>query len=369
MAALKAATKYMGTSKRLIITIKVGSNVITNSQGFPDEQVIGSISRQIKAIRDQGHQVLLVSSGAVAAGRSIYQFGKKADTVVQRQVLSSIGQVKLISLYKETFERLGIHCAQVLVTKEDFKSRHHYLNMQNCLSALLNNQIVPVINENDVVSVTELMFTDNDELAGLVSAMMNTDILIILTNVDGVYDGDPAHPGTNLIHVFDPKSINVNDISTGKKSGFGRGGILTKCLTSEKISRMGIPVHIANGRTDDVVLRILNNEQVGTRFPAKKVASSFKKYIAHAYEEPKGKVVINQGAKEVLHSDKAHSLLPVGIVQVIGKFKKGDIIRIVDEKDKEIGLGLARYGSRKAKELTGLKNQKPVIHYDHLYLH
>jgi glutamate 5-kinase len=359
----------MSASKKSVITIKVGSNVITNSEGFPDEQVIGSITSQIKALRDLGHQVILVSSGAVAAGRSLYRFPKKTDTVVQRQVLSSLGQVKLISLYKEAFDKEGMLCSQVLVTKEDFKSRHHYLNMQNCLSALLNHKIVPILNENDVVSVTELMFTDNDELAGLVSAMMNTDLLVILTNVDGVFDGDPAKSGTSLIHLYDPKLINFNDIATGKKSGFGRGGILTKCQTSEKIAGIGIPVHIANGKTENVVLKIINREQIGTRFPARKLASSFKKYMAHAYEEAKGKVAVNEGARKVLLSEKAYSLLPVGITEVIGKFKKGDLIKILDEQGHEIGLGLARYSSKKAKEVVGQKNQKPIIHYDHLYLH
>jgi glutamate 5-kinase len=359
----------MSALKKAVITLKVGSNVITNNQGFPDEQVIASISRQIKALREKGHSVILVSSGAVAAGRSLYQFPKKTDTVVQRQVLSSLGQVKLISLYKQAFEKEGMLCAQVLVTKEDFKSRNHYLNMQNCISALLGHDIVPILNENDVVSITELMFTDNDELAGLVSAMMNTNLLIILTNVDGVYDGDPSVPGTKVIHVYDPKALNLSEINTGKKSGFGRGGILTKCQTSEKIAGIGIPVHIANGRAEDVVLKIINGEKIGTLFQAKRLASSFKKYMAHAYEEAKGKVVINEGAKKVLLSDKAHSLLPVGITQVIGKFKKGDLIKILDENEREIGLGLARYGFKKAKELIGQKNQKPVIHYDHLYLH
>jgi len=360
----------MSALKKKIVAIKVGSNVITNKQGFPDEQVIGNISSQIKNLRELGYQVLLISSGAVAAGRSLFQFPKKADTVIQRQVLASIGQVKLISLYKDVFDKQNMLCSQVLVTKEDFKSRTHYLNMQNCLSSLLSNNIVPIINENDVVSVTELMFTDNDELAGLVSAMMNADMLIILTNVDGIYDGDPDLPGTNLLTIYDPKKINLEQISTGKKSGFGRGGILTKCQTAEKIASMGIPVHIANGRAENVIPRILNDEGIGTRFSAKKITSSFKKYMAHAYEEPKGKVVINQGAKEVLLSpEKAHSLLPVGILKVIGSFKKGDIIRIVDEKDHEVGLGLARYGYKKAKDVVGMKNQSPLIHYDHLYLH
>lgn len=360
----------MNASKKKVIAVKVGSNVITNRDGFPDLEVINDISKQIKILKDEGYQVLLISSGAVAAGKSLYQFQKKADAVIQRQVLASIGQVKLISLYKEVFERQNILCSQVLVTKEDFKSRSHYLNMQNCLTALLSNHIVPIINENDVVSVTELMFTDNDELAGLVSAMMNTDILVILTNVDGIYDGDPNIPGTALLTTYDSKKINLAQIATGKKSGFGRGGILTKCQTSEKIASMGIPVHIANGRTENVIIRILKGDEIGTRFPARKVTSNFKKYMAHAYEEPKGKVVINEGAKVVLLSPlKAHSLLPVGVIRVVGTFKKGDIIRIVDEKDREVGLGLARYGHKKAKEVLGIKNQPALIHYDHLYLH
>lgn len=359
----------MSKEKKSVITLKVGSNVITNEKGLPDEKVIADISRQIKGLRARGYNVILVTSGAVAAGLSIYQFPKKTDAVVQRQVLAALGQVKLISLYSEAFSKEGILCAQVLVTKNDFKSRHHYLNMQNCLSALLSHNIIPILNENDVVSITELMFTDNDELAGLVSAMMNTNLLIILTNVDGVFDGDPSQPGTKVIHEYDPKLIHAKEISTGKKSGFGRGGILTKCQTSEKIAGIGIPVHIANGKTENVVLRILDGEQTGTRFPAKRLASSFKKYMAHAYEEAKGKVVVNDGASKVLHSDTAHSLLPVGITRIIGKFKKGDLIKIVDEKEREIGLGLARYGYKKAKEVVGLKNQKPVIHYDHLYLH
>jgi len=149
----------------------------------------------------------------------------------------------------------------------------------------------------------------------------------------------------------------------------GRGGILTKCRTAEKIAGMGIPVHIANGKTDNIILRILNDESIGTRFPGRKLASSIKKYIAHAYEGPKGKIVINEGAKNVLLSNRANSLLPVGITQVIGKFKKGDIIKIVDEADHELGLGLARCGYKKAKEVIGKKNEKPVVHYDHLYLH
>lgn len=360
--------KKMADKKRIVI--KVGSNVITNDKGLPDVSVIHSISHQIAELRKRGIQSMLVSSGAVAAGRSLYQFPKKTDTIIQRQVLSSIGQVKLISLYKETFEKLGVMCSQVLVTKEDFRSRTHYLNMQNCLSALLNHDIVPIINENDVVSITELMFTDNDELAGLVSSMMNADRLFILTNVDGIYNGDPSLPETQLIAEYDPKLHNLDSIvSNSAKSGFGRGGIITKGNTALKVANMGIPVHIANGKVPEVIVKILGGEKIGTSFKPRKITSNIKKYIAHAQKEVKGKLVVNQGAREVLLSDKAHSLLPVGVVEVVGRFKKGDIITIVDEKGNEIGMGMARCSYKKAREVIGLKNQKPIIHYDHLYLH
>lgn len=256
----------------------------------------------------------------------------------------------------------------MLVTKEDFKSRTHYLNMQNCLKALLNNEVVPIINENDVVSITELMFTDNDELAGLVSAMMNADRLIILSNVDGVFDGPPENPAARLIDIFDGK-IKLDTIKSSSKSGFGRGGILTKAATAEKISRMGIPVHICNGKHQDVISRIINGEKIGTLFPARKVTSNIKKYIAHAYEEPKGRLVVSDEAKNVLLSSHAISLLPIGIIQVTGEFKKGDIVRIMDQQGQEVGLGLSRIDDKRAREIKGRKNEKPVVHYDHLYLH
>lgn len=352
-----------------LVTVKVGTHVITKADGLPDEEIITGISTQIAFLKDQGYQVVLISSGAVAAGRSIFPFNKITDTIELRQVLSSLGQVELITMYKKVFDRLNVRCSQVLVTKEDFKSRTHYLNMKNCVTALLKNDIVPIINENDVVSITELMFTDNDELAGLVGTMISTDLIVILTNVDGVYDRDPSDSDSTLIRVYETKHIKNNQISIGKQSDFGRGGILTKCHMAEKIAGMGIPVHIANGRTDNILLSVIKEkEPPGTLFPARKATSNIKKYIAHAYDT-KGKVVVNEGVKAALTYNMASSLLPVGIVQVVGKFKKGDVIRVEDETGLEIGLGLARVDAEKATEIMGQKGKKPIIHYDHLFLH
>ncbi len=351
------------------ICIKIGSIVLTKENGLPNEELIEKIVIQIAELKRKGKQVILISSGAVASGRSIFKSQKKLDTVAERQLLSSLGQVKLINIYTELFKERNQLCAQVLVTRQDFKDRHHYLNMQNCLNALLANDILPVVNENDVTSVTELMFTDNDELAGLISGMLNVDSLYILTNVDGVYNGDPENKNSTLIADFDLAINKLENITGNKKSNFGRGGIITKCHTAKRVADMGIPVNIANGNTDNIIIRLENGENIGTSFKPKKKTSSFKKWIAHSHSNTKGMLIVNEGAKKSLNSHGAVSLLPIGIVKIEGDFKKGDIIKIIDENKIELGLGQSKYDSEKAKSLVGLKNQKPIIHYDHLYLH
>jgi len=355
------------TDKR--IAIKIGSNVIAGIDGLPDIILLKNITSQICQLQKDGIQVVLISSGAVAAGKSIINLPKKINTVEQRQVLSSVGQVKLIQTYTDLFEKEDQLCAQVLVTKQDFKDRQHYRNMQNCLNGLLHSGITPIINENDVVSVTELMFTDNDELAGLVSAMLNVNALYILTNVDGVYDGNPAKENAKIITIYDGKYHDIGKLAIREKSNFGRGGIITKCNTALKVASLGIPVTITNGRTDNVLIRLESGEKLGTFFPHKKSTTNLKIWIAHSRGYTKGNVVVNEGAKKMILSDHASSILPVGIISLSGSFQKGDVLRIIDEKDHEIGLGMARYSYKKALSIIGLKNQKPLIHYDHLYLH
>ncbi len=352
-----------------LLVIKIGTHVITGEAGLLDEGVIASIAAQLAQLQASGYKTVLVSSGAVAAGRSMYQGKPIKAPIERRQVLSSIGQIELLSVYRKRLEQQGLQCAQVLVTKEDFKSRSHYLNMKNCIEALLQNDIVPIVNENDVVSITELMFTDNDELAGLVSAMLNASQLILLTSVDGIFDRDPGDPDASLISVFDPRDFDKEQLQAGKQSEFGRGGILTKSETALKVSGMGIPVLVANGRTENILVDAVSQPNpTGTLFPPGKSASTIKKYIAHAYDA-KGRVVINKGAAEALQSNVATSLLPIGIIKVIGDFEKGDVIHIEAESGKEIGLGLARTDATKVRALIGKKGEKPVIHYDHLYLH
>jgi len=350
------------------IVIKVGSNVLTQANGLPDNDRIANLVSQIAAIHASGKEVILVSSGAVASGRSLITLPEKVNPIATRQLLASIGQVKLINTYSQLLEAYNILCSQVLVTKEDFRDKTHYLNMKNCLDILLQHKVLPIVNENDVVSVTELMFTDNDELAGLIASMLNAQALIILTNVDGIYDGDPKLPASKLIEEITHEGIDFSAFVSIEKSQFGRGGMITKSTMAQKVAQLGINVHIANGTKNDILNLVLNGDVKHTRFVPKKSASSKKKWIAHSGNFATGMVTINEGAKTALASARATSLLPVGVVKVDTDFKKGDIIKIMDEEQNLIGQGIAEYGADKARERLGKKNEKALVHYDYLYL-
>lgn len=350
------------------VVIKIGSNVLTQDNGMPDKARMQHLVEQIAEIKKQGKEVILVSSGAVASGRSLITVSDKFDSVATRQLLASVGQVKLINTYAELFNVHELTCAQVLVTKEDFRDRLHYLNMKNCFQILLQNNVVPIVNENDVISVTELMFTDNDELAGLMASMLNADALIILSNVDGIYDGNPKEATSKVIEEIGYAATGLSAFISTQRSQFGRGGMLTKSHMARKVAQLGIAVHIANGKTENILTRLLREEVINTKFLPSKAASGKIKWIAHSENYAKGKVQINEGAKAALCSVKATSLLPVGVVKVLGEFQKGDIIKLLDENEKLVGLGIAEYSSEKAQERMGQKNQKPLVHYDYLFL-
>jgi len=350
------------------IILKIGSNVLTKKDGLPDLERIEHIVEQIAKIKKQGIEVVLVSSGAVASGRSLISVSDKFDSIATRQLFASIGQVKLINTYAHEFEKYNILCSQVLVTKEDFRDRLHYLNMKNCLKILLQHHVIPVVNENDVVSVTELMFTDNDELAGLIASMLNAQALIVLTNVDGIYDSHPNEEGAKMIEEVSGKHIDFSEFVSSDRSQFGRGGMITKSTMAQKIAQLGIGVHIANGTKENILPDLLSGKIAHTYFVPNRSASGKKKWIAHAGAYAKGVVQVNAGARLALTSAKASSLLPVGVINIISGFKKGEIIKLIDENDKPIGLGIAEYGSEKAAEMMGQKNQKALIHYDYLYL-
>ncbi len=344
------------------IIIKIGTGVITTEAGFLDESMMKKIVDEIMLLKKKGIRVVLVSSGAVAAGRAFVSPTKKLNRIEKRQVLAAVGQGKLIATYEKYFRVCGFCSAQVLATKEDFRDRHHYLNMRGCLQALLDNNVIPIINENDVVSVDELMFTDNDELAGLVASLLDAERLIILSTVDGVLDAQGRVIPVIDIHA---KLDHIESV----KSAFGRGGMITKVAVAKRLAKLGITTHIINGTQPLNITRLIQGEHLGTTFPPERRVSSNKKWLALARGTEQGVVTINSCAEDLFReTQKAMSLLPVGIVSVAGSFKKGEIIKIVNESGHELGYGRADYPVEEIRKVLGKKNQKPFVHYDYLFL-
>lgn len=352
------------------IVVKIGSNVLTREDGTLDVTRMSALVDQIASLHKNNIEVILVSSGAVASGRTAITPVPKLDTVSARQLYSAVGQVKLLNRYYDLFNQYGIHCGQVLATKEDFSTRRHYLNQRNCMEVMLNNRVIPIVNENDTISVNELMFTDNDELSGLVAAMMDCQKLIILSNINGIYNGHPDDPQAKVIEMIDVMKDDISNFIQTSKSSAGRGGMQSKYNIARKVAEEGIEVIIANGKKDGILPRLLEDKKaVCTRFiPSDKEVSSVKKWIAHSNGFAKGEIHVNNGAKEALLSDKAVSLLPIGVISIVGQFEADDIVRIIDEDKNLIGIGRTSYGSQKASELVGKSNKKPIIHYDYLYI-
>lgn len=354
----------------LRIAVKVGSNVLTRRDGTLDVTRMSALVDQIAELHKTGVEIILVSSGAVASGRSEVHSAKKLDSVDQRQLFSAVGQAKLINRYYELFREHGIAVGQVLTMKENFATRRHYLNQKNCMTVMLENGVIPIVNENDTISVSELMFTDNDELSGLIASMMDAQALIILSNIDGIYNGSPADPTSEVIREIGQGKDLSSYIQTSKSS-FGRGGMLTKTNIARKVADEGITVIIANGKRDNILVDLIQHPEstLCTRFiPSAEPVSSIKKWIAHSEGFAKGELHINYCATELLFSDKAVSILPVGITDVIGEFEKDDIVRIVDFGGKPIGVGKANCDSTQAREAMGKHGKKPVVHYDYLYI-
>ena len=352
------------------ITVKIGSNVLAKSDGTLNVSHIAHLVDQIAFLHKNGVEVVVVSSGAVAAGRAVFEPSKKTDAVSKRQLWAALGQLKLIGRYSDFFNEHKLVCAQVLTTKENFSDRGHYLNMKNCITTMLENKVIPIVNENDTISVTELMFTDNDELSGLIASMVDSEALVILSNVNGVYNTHPNNKNAELIQKIGMHETGPEQASS-ELSNFGRGGMLTKLRIAKKVAGDGIGVHVANGTLENVLIDLLDvkKEPEHTYFvPNKKASSGVKKWIGYSDDFAKGQVVINQGAVNALHSDKAVSLLPVGVVNITSEFKKGDLIRITDESGFLVGIGKARYSSDKLENEKGSEKQKPIVHYDYLYL-
>lgn len=342
--------------------IKVGTAVITDQRGCLDVDRLKEIIAQVAELMKQGQPVVIVTSGAVAAGCDLVNLSGRPDAATRRQVLAAAGQVILMSTYDSLLKEHGLRAGQVLATKEDFRDRAHYLNVQQCLVALLENNIVPVVNENDAVATDELMFTDNDELAGLLAAMLDCEKLFLLTSVDGLLD----EHGKTIAQV---EGQNYRQHVRSEKSSVGRGGMGNKCTVASRAARLGIACHIINGQRAQCLVDAYNGTPCGTLFVPSKKMGAIKKWLAQSRGLESGSITVNEGAERLLADNAQNmSLLPVGITTVVGEFKKGDVVHIVSTQGKTLGYGRAEYSAAALREKLLKKNEPEFINHDYLYI-
>lgn len=342
------------------IVIKLGTNVLRNDDGEASLPRLYSYIEDISKLVKQGKEVILVTSGAVGLGRK--KLGvEKSDDIVLKQACAAIGQSKLMSIYEDGFEAYGVNTAQVLLIEDDFAQRKRYLNLRNTLNRLLELGAVPVINQNDTVSTLELetlykdahvCFSDNDKLSALVASELDADLLIILSDVNGLYDSNPKeNPDAKIIKEVQDVTDEILELASGVSDG-GRGGMKTKLEAAKQVTRFGGKVLIANGKLPRVINEIFNANDVGTMFlPTDESLSGKKRWIGYATNII-GKIVVNEGAKKAV-LEKDSSLLPIGVTQVINDFKKGEVISILDENNQEFARGMVNYNSEACSKILG----------------
>ena len=344
--------------------------MLTQNDGKLDVTRMSAIVDQIVTLKRNGYEVILVSSGSITSGHNDLDIDRKLGSVAQRQLYSAVGQVKLISLYNELFREYNIPVGQILTMKESFSTREEYLNQRSCMTVMLENGVMPIVNENDTVSVTELMFTDNDELSGLIASMMGAKTLVILTNVDGIYNGDPNSSTSRVIPMVN-YDHDLSEYIQDTKSDFGRGGMITKVRIARCVAEEGIKVILANRKTTNILVDLANRPQetMHTEFrPNPNPTTTVKKWIAHSESFAKGRAFINEDAAKALKGDKATSLLLVGVTAIEGDFEEGDIIDVIDNKGITIAVGRSGYSADEARKNIGAHDIKPLIHYDYLYM-
>ena len=361
------------------LVIKIGSNILTRKNGGLNSSRIQSLAGDVSKLCEAGHEVVIVSSGAVAAGMKKLGLKVRPKDIRLKQAAAAVGQSSLMWAYEKSFSEFGKKVAQILLTGDDFSERSRYLNSRNTIITLLSYGIIPIINENDTVVTDEIKFGDNDRLAALVSALIDAEKLIILSDVEGLYSADPnREPGAKLIPFVEEITAELIGKAGGEGSAVGTGGMFSKLKAAGEALSYGIRVNIVSGRRKGIVVALLNGKHRGTEFiPSEKKISSRKGWIAHAVK-PKGSLVLDDGAvSALLKSGK--SLLPSGIMKVEGFFEIGDAVFCLDLKGKRIAKGIVNYSSHdvgRIKErktgdielLLGYKYSDEVIHRDNLVL-
>lgn len=342
------------------IVIKFGTNILTNEEGNVSLPRVYSFIEDVSKLKKSGKEVILVSSGAVGLGKN--KLGvDSTDAVAMKQACAAIGQSRLMSIYEGAFDQYGIVIAQILLTEDDFSQRKKYLSLRTTLNKLLELGVIPIINQNDTVSTIELdeifsevqvCFSDNDKLSALVASELDADLLVILSDIDGLFDSNPkTNPDAKIIPIVEKVTPEIMAFGEGATAG-GRGGMKTKLEAARLVTRSGGTVLVANGKTPSVINQIFSNNELGTIFlPNDEMLSGKKRWIGYA-TNILGKLVVNYGAKKAI-LEKESSLLPIGIVDVINEFKKGEVVSIIDENEREIARGIVNYNSKDCKSIAG----------------
>lgn len=345
-------------SKRIVI--KFGTNVLTNEEGDISLPRVYSFIEEVSKLKRSGKEIILVTSGAVGLGKKKLGLDN-TDAVALKQACAAIGQSKLMSIYESAFDQYGWNVAQILLTEDDFSQRKKYLSLRTTLNKLLELDVIPIINQNDTVSTIELdeiyedlqvCFSDNDKLSALVASELDADLLVILSDIDGLFDSNPkTNPDAKIIPIVENLTPEIMGYGESASAG-GRGGMKTKLEAARVVTRSGGTVVIVNGKTPLVIQAVFSGKDVGTIFlPNEELLSGKKRWIGYA-TNVLGRLVVNYGAKKAI-LEKETSLLPIGVLGVINDFKKGEVVSIIDENEREIARGIVNYNSKDCKKIAG----------------
>ncbi len=373
--------KHLQNTRRWVV--KIGSALLTNEGNGLDYQAIAGWVEQMASLMhlesDQKLEILLVSSGAVAEGMKRMGWKTRPDSVCKLQAAAAVGQMGLVHAYESQFQKHQLHTAQILLTHDDLSNRTRYLNARSVLLKLITLTIVPIVNENDTVVTDEIRFGDNDTLAALVANLIDADLLVILTDQQGMFDSDPRqNPQAKLLTEVDALDLKLDAMAGDSKGEMGRGGMATKLRAARLAARSGTATIIASGREERVLNRLYQGESIGTLLFAKKTPLLARKQWLAGHLLMKGELVLDSGAAKVLRS-KGSSLLAVGVKDVVGEFSRGDMVICVDEQGKEVARGLINYSSDEADrikghasseiaDILGYVDESELIHRDNLVI-
>jgi glutamate 5-kinase len=358
------------------LVVKIGTNVLAKDDDTLDDSRFEALAAQVHAVRQSGRRVVLVSSGAIGAGIGLLGLNRRPDDLPHLQAAAAVGQAHLIRKYDHALHQYGYRAAQLLLTANDFRRRARYLNVRNTLRTLFEYDAVPIVNENDTVSVEEIRFGDNDRLAALVTNLLESPLLVILSVIEGLYDGDPAMSGSKLIPLVENWDESLLALATAARSARGTGGMQSKLEAARNATAVGENVIIADGRVPNVLERILAGEEVGTLFLARgESIPAWKRWIGYSLP-PRGKYVLDDGARKAI-AQRGRSLLAIGITAVHGEFTKGEVVSLVDSAGVEFARGLTNFGAHDARRIAGKRTEQiaevlgslpydEVIHCDNL---